>query len=107
MADSTHRSYTWCRGMRWLSSSLSYCAFQDAPGFYTIHCPAPMLAEAVALMQEGVKPNELDRITTKCDFPVGLAALADEVGMDMAQHITKDLLKAFGSRYYWLSSIGG
>ena len=107
MADSTHRSCTWCRGMRWLSSSLSYCAFQDAPGFYTIHCPAPMLAESVALMQEGVKLNELDRITTKCDFPVGLAALADEVGMDLAQHITKDLLKAFGSRYCWLSSIGG
>ena len=74
--------------MRWLSSSLSYFAFQDAPGFYTIHCPASMLAEAGALMQEEVKPNELDRITTKCDFPIGLAALADEVGMDMAQHIT-------------------
>ena len=107
MAGSTHRSYTWCRGMRWLSSSLSYCAFQEAPGFYTIHCPAPMLAEAVTLMQEGVKANELYRITTKCDFPVSLAVLADEVDRDMAQHITKDLLKAFGSRYYWLSSIGG
>ena len=107
MAESTHRSYTWCRGTRWLSSSLSYGAFQNSPGFYTIHCPAPILVEAVALTQEGVKPNELDRITTKCDFPVDLAALADEVGMDMAQHITKNLLKAFGSRYYWLSSIGG
>ena len=59
-----------------------------------------MLAEAVALMQEGVKPNELDRSTTKRDPLVGLGALADEVGIDMAQHITKDLLKAFGSRYY-------
>ena len=107
MADSAHRSCTWCRGMRWRSSSPSYCAVQDAPGFYTIHCPAPMLVQAVALMQEGVKPNELDRITTKCDFPVDLATLADEVGMDLAQHITKDLLKAFGSRYHWLSSIGG
>ena len=76
------------------------------PWFLHYTLPAHMLAVAVALMQEGVKPNELDRITTKCDFLVGLAALADVVGIDMAQHITKDLLKAFGSRYYW-SSIGG
>lgn len=70
----------------------------DGPGFYTTRILAPLLNEAVMLVEEGTSITEIDRAMKSSGFPVGPITLLDEVGLDVAAHVSSMLGKAFSAR---------
>ena len=70
----------------------------DGPGFYTTRILAPFMNEALMLLEEGISIEELDRHMKQFGFPVGPAALFDEVGIDVTAHSTEVLSDLFAER---------
>lgn len=70
----------------------------DGPGFYTTRILAPFMDEAAIACLEGIAFNEIDSIMQKFGYPVGPITLIDEVGIDVAYHVSHDLGESIGER---------
>ncbi len=65
---------------------------------WTLRSQTVIIKKIFCASQEGVAPKELNRISKKMGFPIGLATLVDEVGIDVGAHITKYLGNVFKDR---------
>jgi 3-hydroxyacyl-CoA dehydrogenase / enoyl-CoA hydratase / 3-hydroxybutyryl-CoA epimerase len=70
----------------------------DGTGFYTSRIIAPYSNEALHLLEEGASIEAIDRAMVKWGFPVGPLLLADEVGLDVGQKVSRIMVDAFGDR---------
>ncbi len=71
---------------------------RDAPGFLVNRILAPYLSEAVRLVQEGCRIEDVDAAMTAFGMPVGPLALLDDVGLDVASKGGEVLQAAFPER---------
>ena len=69
-------------------------AVKDVPGFYVNRCLGPFLVEVSALAKDGASLELLDKSMLNFGMPVGPVTLADEVGIDVANHVAQYLSKA-------------
>ena len=67
---------------------------KSAPGFLVNRALTPYLAEALLLLDEGVKKETIDRAATDFGMPMGPIELADRVGLDIALEVAESLKAA-------------
>jgi 3-hydroxyacyl-CoA dehydrogenase/enoyl-CoA hydratase/3-hydroxybutyryl-CoA epimerase len=71
---------------------------KDSPGFLVNRLLMFYSSEAMWLLDEGYRIEDLDRAMTDWGMPVGPMVLSDEVGIDVANKVAHILLEAFGDR---------
>ena len=71
---------------------------KDAPGFLVNRLLSFYSAEALWLLDEGYRIEDLDRAMTDWGMPVGPMVLTDEVGIDVSTKVAHILHEAFADR---------
>jgi 3-hydroxyacyl-CoA dehydrogenase / enoyl-CoA hydratase / 3-hydroxybutyryl-CoA epimerase len=64
----------------------------DSPGFLVNRILLPYMVEAVRLFSEGYRIEKIDRVMLDFGMPMGPLRLSDEVGLDVAEHVAKELV---------------
>lgn len=73
----------------------------DTPGFVVNRILCPMINEAIFLVQEGVKPEDIDNaMKLGTNHPMGPLTLADFVGLDTLLYILQLLHRELGEDKY-------
>jgi len=70
----------------------------DVPGFLVNRVLIPYLNEAVYLLQEGHSVEDIDGAALAFGMPMGPIRLLDEVGLDVAFHVSKVMVAGYGER---------
>ena len=70
----------------------------DVPGFLVNRILIPYLNEAVFLLQEGYSIDDIDGAALDFGMPMGPIRLLDEVGLDVAAHVSKIMVAGYGDR---------
>jgi 3-hydroxyacyl-CoA dehydrogenase/enoyl-CoA hydratase/3-hydroxybutyryl-CoA epimerase len=71
---------------------------RDVPGFLINRILIPYLNEAVYLLMEGHSIEEIDKAALAFGMPMGPIRLLDEVGLDVAAHVSKVMVTGYGDR---------
>jgi 3-hydroxyacyl-CoA dehydrogenase/enoyl-CoA hydratase/3-hydroxybutyryl-CoA epimerase len=71
---------------------------KDGPGFLVNRVLAPYLNEAGYLLEEGAGVRSVDQAISSFGMPMGPCRLLDEVGLDVARHVGREMEAAFGER---------
>jgi 3-hydroxyacyl-CoA dehydrogenase/enoyl-CoA hydratase/3-hydroxybutyryl-CoA epimerase len=70
----------------------------DCPGFLINRLLAFYLGEALALFEQGVDAETMDRALTRFGMPMGPFTLLDQIGLDVADKVTAVVRSAYGDR---------
>jgi 3-hydroxyacyl-CoA dehydrogenase/enoyl-CoA hydratase/3-hydroxybutyryl-CoA epimerase len=70
----------------------------DVPGFLVNRILTPYLNEAAFLISEGYHVSDIDKAAVEFGMPMGPIRLLDEVGLDVASHVSEIMSKAYGAR---------
>jgi 3-hydroxyacyl-CoA dehydrogenase/enoyl-CoA hydratase/3-hydroxybutyryl-CoA epimerase/enoyl-CoA isomerase len=71
---------------------------RDCPGFLVNRILFPYMNEAIALLEEGVSPRDVDKAATAFGMPMGPITLQDVVGLDTSFNAGKVIAAAFPDR---------
>lgn len=71
---------------------------KDVPGFLVNRVLIPYLNEAVFLLAEGYSIQEVDDAALSFGMPMGPIRLLDEVGLDVAAHVSNVMVSGYGER---------
>ena len=81
----------------------------DTPGFIVNRCARPYYGEALALLEEGRTPQDIDAALQAAGYPLGPFALIDLIGADINLAATEGLHAAMGRhpRYHVFDALRG
>ncbi|MFL2982825.1 MAG: 3-hydroxyacyl-CoA dehydrogenase family protein [Candidatus Neomarinimicrobiota bacterium] len=65
----------------------------DGPGFFTTRVFQCYTNEGMALLNEGIKPEDIEQIAKKAGYPIGPLAILDEISINLASHIRNQIKK--------------
>jgi len=72
---------------------------KNCPGFLINRVLLPYINEAVHLVIQGFKVDDIDKAAVSFGMPIGPLALADEVGLDIGYKVLKILENGYGNRF--------
>ncbi len=72
---------------------------RDSPGFAVNRILIPYINEAVLLVSEGLTIEQVDRVMKRFGMPMGPLELLDQVGLDIAAHVSGSMQPVLAGRF--------